>query len=323
MIKLLKYWVILKLLNPFQRGFSVFRFLLCLVILGGLGLVYGVPDWATSLVRQAVMGKADEPRQQPGYAGGGYANAGFDEVMRREVIESRPKSGAASDGGGLLADILGKGSQAIEDILSGSVSKERQTTETPGYGPPAGFSGGTVAANPRLFAEFAKHGTTPAQLRSFPDSPAPVVRKPEAAMWVRITSVVDGDTLKIGRDTVRLIGIDAPEAVENEHLARELGRIDGRGQEGSMLHMGRTAADFARRLAEGKRCWLEFDGGERDQFGRVLAYVHLEDGTNLNEAMLYEGYAKVYLGGNFRYLKRFLFLQDEAERRGSGLWRQR
>lgn len=316
MLRLLKYWVILKILNPFQRGFSVLRFLLCLAILGGLGLVYGVPDWVTALARQAVVGKTDEPRQPSG-----YANAGYDNVFRREVIESRPKTGATPDDGGLLADIIAKGGKAIEEILSGALGKEKTPAET--YGPPAGFSGGTTAANPRLFAEFARHGATPAQLRSLPDSPMPPARKPDAAAWVRVSSVIDGDTLTIGRDTVRLIGIDAPEAMENEHLTRELGRIGGRGQEGAMLHMGRTAADFARRLAEGKRCWLEFDDGERDQFGRILAYVHLEDGTNLNEAMLYEGYAKVYHGGNFRYLKRFLFLQDEAERRGSGFWRQR
>lgn len=83
--------------------------------------------------------------------------------------------------------------------------------------------------------------------------------------------------------------------------------------------MGRASAAHARALAEGSRCWLEFDDKHRDRYGRLLAFVHLEDGTVLNEAMLADGYAKVYYT-DFRYLGRYLRLQEDARREGRGLW---
>lgn len=335
MFRLLKYLVILKLLNPFGKGFSLLRLLGCLVVAGGLLLHYGVPDWLGGMVRQALGPSTRTSRQsRDGGFGGreqtrggllddlladGEKEAGgiLDNILKRN--ERTPPAPAPAGAGGVLTELLGKGGQAVENILAGAFGSGDKTPESH-YGPPADFSGGTVTANPKLFAAFARHGLGANQLRSLPDSPMPAAQKPAAAEWQTVGSVVSGDTLAIGGQTVRLIGIDAPENIENEHLKNELDRIGAGGQSASMLHMGREAGDFVRRLAAGKRCWLEFDEGNRDQYGRVLAYVHLADGTNLNEAILFQGYAKAYLGANHRYLKRYIFLQDEAMRRGNGLW---
>lgn len=332
MFRLLKYLVILKLLNPFQRGFSFLRFFGCLVVAGGLLFYYGVPDWLSGMVRQAVGGQTETARHTA-YGGNRNASSGgilgemlgegektvggiLDNMLKRDP---KPQAAPAPADSGILSELLGKGGQTVENILAGAFGPGKKTPGT-GYGPPAGFSGGTVTANPELFAAFARHGVTAAQLRSIPDSPMPPARKPDSFSWQTVQSIVDGDTLVVAGQKVRLVGIDAPEIGENDHLAHELNRIGARDQKGSMLYMGRTAADFVRKLAEGKRCWLEPDEGGKDQYGRILAYVHLEDGTNLNEAVLYQGYAKAYLGANFRYLKRYIFLQDEAMRRGNGLW---
>lgn len=344
MLRLLKYLVLLKILNPFRRGFTLLRLLGCAVVALGLISYYGMPDWLSGMIRQGLGNRQQaEGQRRPG--SGGYASSGkgsagagsgsifanvlgegekavggiLDSVLQRDP--PRRGESSASAGGGSIIDLIGKGEKAVEDILSGSRGSGRKESQPEvGFGPPPEFTGGTVTVNPELFSAYASHGLTASQLRTVPDSPMPPVRKPEGMGWQTITSVVDGDSVMIGREKVRLIGIDAPEAQENEHFRREMSRVGGRNQEAAMLYMGREAAEFVRRLAEGRRCWLEFDGAERDQFGRVLAYVHLEDGTNLNEAILYQGYAKVFLGSNFKYVKRYIYLQEEAMRRGNGLW---
>lgn len=341
MFRLLKLLVILRFLNPFRRGFFLFRLLGCAVVAFGLLSYYGMPDWLSSMISQALGSRTqtEAPRRSGSNRGGGYSSGqgsstgeiianvfdesekavgGFlDSVLNREP----PRRGESSASeGGVLSGLLGKGGQAVENILSGSFAPGKGGSSAEGYGPPSSFTGGTVTADPELFSAFASHGLTASQLRTIPDSPMPPQRKPDSLPWQTITSVIDGDTIMIGREKVRLIGIDAPEVQENEHFKRELSRVGGKNQESSMLYMGQEAAGFSRRLAEGRRCWLEFDGGERDQYGRLLAYVHLEDGTNLNEAILYQGYAKVFLGVNFRYVKRYIYLQEEAMRRGNGLW---
>lgn len=170
-----------------------------------------------------------------------------------------------------------------------------------------------------LFAAYADLRLRPNQVRRLPDSPAPATTPPGNVRWLRIDRAVDGDTLSIGGETVRLIGIDAPESHENDHLFRELRRMKANDRARDMVWLGQESARFLKQ-AEGRRCWLEYDEEPRDQYGRLLAYIHLDNGTILNEAILYQGYAKVYLGGKFRYTKRYIQLQDEAMARRNGLW---
>jgi micrococcal nuclease len=102
---------------------------------------------------------------------------------------------------------------------------------------------------------------------------------------VKITRVVDGDTIEIspavdGEDTVRLIGIDAPESKE-----------PGCGPQ----PLAQEAADHAA-LWEGLRVKLEFDEDRTDQYGRLLAYVHdpvIDQMMNVD--MIESGYAQVYI----------------------------
>lgn len=190
-----------------------------------------------------------------------------------------------------------------------------------GYNPPAEFQGGTGAAlSPRLFASFADPALRREQLERLPDSPPPLAAKPSDAPWRQLSQVVNGDTVVIDNRAVRLIGVDSPETDRNERFDNELRRIGATREADAMLALGAAAAAFTRRVAEGKRCWLEYDGATTDSSGHILAYVHLEDGTNLNEALVYNGYAKANIASGFRYLKRYLYLQNEAQRLGHGLW---
>ncbi len=58
---------------------------------------------------------------------------------------------------------------------------------------------------------------------------------------------------------------------------------------------------------------------QRDRYGRLLAYVYLEDGTFVNAWLVENGYAMVMtIPPNVRNQDVFLKLQREAKR---GLWR--
>ena len=135
-----------------------------------------------------------------------------------------------------------------------------------------------------------------------------------------VAYVYDGDTIKLDNgEHVRLIGIDAPEAHENDKLLRDVRHrhIDGQTQ----LAMGRQAAGFARSLLAGQQVRLEFDVEERDKYGRLLAYLYLPDGTFVNEKIIREGYAyPLTIPPNVRHTHEFKRWFDEAREAKRGLW---
>jgi micrococcal nuclease len=120
-----------------------------------------------------------------------------------------------------------------------------------------------------------------------------------------VARVLDGDTLLMGTgETIRLIGVDAPETDGPYTRAEPLGE---------------PAAAFARRLAEGRRVRLEFDRERRDRHGRTLAYVFV-GAVHLNAALLHEGYARAYRRFPHRRLEEFLTLEREARAARRGIW---
>lgn len=110
----------------------------------------------------------------------------------------------------------------------------------------------------------------------------PVIDGLQTAQVVR---VVDGDTIVVliaGRqDRVRYIGIDAPESV------RPNAPVECFGPE---------ASDANRALVEGRRVYLEADVEDRDDFGRLLRYVFIDDASSgrifVNETLVAGGYAE-------------------------------
>jgi micrococcal nuclease len=76
-------------------------------------------------------------------------------------------------------------------------------------------------------------------------------------------------------------------------------------------------------LADAKNVFLETDTsqGERDKFGRLLAYVYLEDGQMLNRKMIAEGYAYEYTYlRSYKYQEDFKKAQNLARSTKVGLW---
>jgi len=127
-----------------------------------------------------------------------------------------------------------------------------------------------------------------------------------AAFAQPITRVVDGDTIHVeGVGSVRLIGVDTPEAVDPrkpvEFFAKE-------------------SSEFTRRLSVGKIARLEFDFQRKDKYDRTLAYVYLPDGTFLNAEIVKQGYGHAYTQYPFKYLDQFRGYEREARELGRGLW---
>ncbi len=126
-----------------------------------------------------------------------------------------------------------------------------------------------------------------------------------------VTRVVDGDTIEIrpainGIEDVRLIGVDTPETVDPST---------------GVQPYGPQASRFTTREFEGEQVQLEFDQEREDQFGRLLAYVHLADGTLFNETLLRQGYAQLFIvPPNDKYEARFRAAQEEARDAERGLW---
>ena len=122
----------------------------------------------------------------------------------------------------------------------------------------------------------------------------------------QVTRVVDGDTvhLRIGNkiERVRLIGVDAPE----------------RG-----ACYATQATSGLSRLVSNKRVRVQGDRTQtrRDRYNRLLAYVTLENGTDVGRRLLQQGLAKVFeTRPAFVRRASYLAASSVASGAGSGLW---
>jgi micrococcal nuclease len=129
-----------------------------------------------------------------------------------------------------------------------------------------------------------------------------------ASQWRQVRWVDDGDTVVLSDGTrVRYIGINAPEIAHEDRPAERFGP---------------EARAFNRKLVDQKRVRLELDRERQDQYGRLLAYVFLEDGTLVNAELVRAGYAYyLFLTANTTYDQLLLRLQREAMAKRVGLWR--
>lgn len=125
-----------------------------------------------------------------------------------------------------------------------------------------------------------------------------------------VDRVIDGDTISViingKEEKIRLIGIDAPESVHPD--------------ESKNTKCGTIASDFTKLKLEGKNVSIEKDVQERDNYGRILAYVYLND-VMFNKTLLEEGMAQVSTHPpNVKYADEFIVLQRQARENNVGLW---
>jgi endonuclease YncB( thermonuclease family) len=141
--------------------------------------------------------------------------------------------------------------------------------------------------------------TTTTQRQTDPD-PDPA---PSTAGGASVIDVVDGDTITLdlagGQETVRLVGINAPE--RGECLAEEAGR---RLQD----------------LVAGQEVELIQDRSERDRYGRLLRYVEV-DGVDVGAELVRAGLAlaRRYPPDTGR-AEEYESLQQQAADEDVGMW---
>lgn len=121
-----------------------------------------------------------------------------------------------------------------------------------------------------------------------------------------MVAVLDGDTIAVsGGEKVRYVGINTPESKHPDKLPE---------------YCGQEAFEANRRLVAGKTVRLEFDQRSRDKYGRLLAYVYV-DNVFINAELIRQGYAQVSTyKENQRYYREFLRLQRNAIAAHRGLW---
>jgi micrococcal nuclease len=135
----------------------------------------------------------------------------------------------------------------------------------------------------------------------------------ETKTLAKVSKVIDGDTIKVliegKEETIRLIGIDSPEVLDERKPVQ---------------CFGKEASNKAKEILNGKTIILESDPtqGDRDEYGRLLRYIFLEEGTNFNEFMINEGYAHEYAfkGNPYKYQSEFIQAEKRARKENKGLW---
>ena len=136
------------------------------------------------------------------------------------------------------------------------------------------------------------------------------IRKSPTYQVLRVT---DGDTIHINyngkNEKVRLIGLDTPETKDPRK---------------PIQCFGREATAKMTEFAENKNVRLEFDKtqGERDKYGRLLAFVYSEDSKNLAYEMIRQGYGNEYTYNSnpYKYQNEFKKAASKAREENKGLW---
>ena len=124
---------------------------------------------------------------------------------------------------------------------------------------------------------------------------------PASADVIGQAQVVDGDTLQVAGERVRLYGIDAPES-------RQSCTLSGVG-----WPCGQNATRVLTGVVNGRVVTCR--GDKRDRYGRLIAVCYI--GTDdLNARMVRDGWALAYR----RYAPDYVPQETEARASGSGIW---
>ena len=129
-----------------------------------------------------------------------------------------------------------------------------------------------------------------------------------AQTWHAVKWVDDGDTIVLTTgQRIRYLGINAPEIDHKDQKAQPFGY---------------KARSFNKNLLMNRRIRLEFDTERYDQYGRMLAYIFLPDGSFVNSRLLQDGMAfYLYRWPNVKYAKILYHDQLAAMASGKGIWR--
>jgi endonuclease YncB( thermonuclease family) len=115
-------------------------------------------------------------------------------------------------------------------------------------------------------------------------------------------TVIDGDTVEIAGERIRLEGIDAPEG----------GQTCGRKWFGTW-NCGQAAATALKSLVGSRR--VDCQSAGRDKYGRMLGWCAV-NGDDINAAMVRQGMAWAFV----KYSRRYEAIEAEARKAKTGIW---
>ena len=120
--------------------------------------------------------------------------------------------------------------------------------------------------------------------------------------------ITDGDSLKIGKEKIRLSGIDAPEMKQICYDENDSPYACG--------HVAKKKLEYFIKGSPYSKIYCYYS--ERDKYNRILGECVLGESSslNINEYMVRWGYAIAYL----RYSEKYLDVQEIAKSSKTGLW---
>jgi endonuclease YncB( thermonuclease family) len=116
-------------------------------------------------------------------------------------------------------------------------------------------------------------------------------------------TIIDGDTIIVAGERVRLHGIDAPELDQTFWW------------QGRQLACGTMALAALEALTAGVR--LRCEAMERDRYDRLIAKCFSPNGVDVGRRLVSSGWALAYR----RYSMDYVDAEDEARRARRGMWR--
>lgn len=126
-----------------------------------------------------------------------------------------------------------------------------------------------------------------------------------------INHFIDGDTIAINMngqvEKVRFIGVDTPETHKPNTPVQ---------------CYGPQAAAFTKRMIGKQSVRLVSDSlsTDRDRYNRLVRYIYLPDGTDLDELLVQQGYGFYYPYFPFSKAARFAADEQAAQATHKGLW---
>lgn len=127
----------------------------------------------------------------------------------------------------------------------------------------------------------------------------------------KVIRVIDGDTIQIlyngKHEKVRLLRVDTPESVHPDKKQN--------------VPLGIVASEYTDSRLTGKYVDLVFEREERDKYGRLLAYVFMDD-NNFNLELVRQGLSPYYTkyGKSLKYDVEFKSAEKSARDEKLGIW---
>jgi len=142
--------------------------------------------------------------------------------------------------------------------------------------------------------------------------PKPKQEEPKQLQLYKVIKVIDGDTVNVEvngkKESVRLIGIDSPETKDPRKPVQCF------GAEASTKLSGMLNKQSVELVPDETQ-------DDKDKYGRLLRYIFIKDGVNVNKLMVEEGYAFEYTYHvPYKYQDEFKKAEKMAREKQVGLW---